>query len=345
MDLKKYSKIYRIIESDNAEAFQYCLDDGFVIENEWADVEAFELALGVHSGNVDISKPLDQYEFKVADLFLAHGFDLKQHRTLLTSSIYSEFETWLDGSGREGPYREHPDGRASAYLLKRGVCTMYLLAQTKQIQVRGKGKTALDLAEHWDYGQHILLIPYLKKAGCKRSIELTDQERIYASYFTNVVELNNLQIVQSFLQYHSELIGQELDSAGISLLKNAISNLCLPYDAPESSLEWLKAFESVCERGLRVKQKGNFAYWFWFLVHDLQSVKPHPSHIKHDTDIQILESLRSHGVSVNQVYNKKAVLDLALEHGNDRVINYLQHHGAMRFETLKSEGQLEENNT
>jgi len=340
---QKYLEISDIISCNNAEAFQKVLDQGFVIENGWQDRDAFLCALDAQDGNTDISKNLDQYEFKIAELFLTNGFDLIMHRNLLTEQLELEYNYWFDMNGYSA-YGEYPDGRGSAYLLKKKA-HLHWLTQAES-NALDQGRTALDIAYKWnkDYNfSHPYLIPYLKKAGCKHAADLTHQERVLACYLGRIVELGNIDDVEYFLSALPVLSSDELEGGVIPLLHQMSKNLALPLYSDHGSVEWEKYLNRVIRRILN--QKWDHQYWLLNYMEDFASTQVHPTHVKNKTALKQIMGLVGLGAPVNQIStNEKtgnlSVFDYALQAGHTEIIQYLKSQGAQTSQYLFENGYI-----
>ncbi len=346
----KYSHLFEIIYKDRSDLFQNILDQGFKIGNLSEDVEAFFASLCVHDLNTDVSKPLDAYEFKVAELFLENGFNLQMHRKFLTEQIQREFHQWFNSDGYS-PYKKtntdrseynfYPDGRGSAFLIRKKVPLLWLSQYTSE--EFNQGRTALDIAYRWtkEYPfQHPLIIPYLKTAGCKYASDLTHHERILASPLTQIAFLGNLNDVNYFLDSLPYLSQDELAGGAVEIIRQMAKTMEFSPQANNSSLLWEKHLNRVLKRGLNPYLAGNQDNWLFTYFYHLPMLQIHPFHLENKTIFKQMQRFTQAGVNVNQVGGNQSVLDLALKFGVNDIIDYLISQGAQTFEYLLAHDYL-----
>jgi len=335
----KYDSLFSILPEDNSLIFEQLLNDGLVIENNWEDKVAFDAALSVHDENMDISKPLDAYDFKIAQLFLDHGFDLRQHRDLLVQRINFEMEYWAYNEC-SSPYGEKADGRGSVFLLKNNASVWWLtyrFGEAEELDPFYRGVTALDIAERWqsDWNlQHSLILPYLKTAGCKHSKELTYHERLISSTLDLVANIGDLDDIIYYLEALPVLNLQELENGSASIIKQIGYKLSLPLNDPIGSLEWEKIIHLLIERGLNPVKSGNNQIWLFTYLEALLSTYIHPTHYANRTVLKQIEWMIALGIRVNQIWKNQSVLDLAIKSEYNELIDYLYSIGAQTFENL-----------
>ena len=329
---KYYLKMQYIYLDDEDQLLQHMGKD-FAIENSPEDVFAFQESLRKYSCGDRMSKPIDAYPFEVAELFLQNGFNLKMHRHLLNEEIIAELNEFVETTAGVREIKVKPDGRGSVFLIKHHAHILYLSGDDEE--------TALDLVYakfNKSVCNHPIVVPYLEQAGCKRSEDLTHQERVYASSLNALVVKDNLDDVQYFLDTFPDLSQTELLDAANCLINSLAKKLELPKEHPNGFEFWFHYLTVICGRIKDCAALVNNRWWFVQTVMRIVQREIDTSHVEHQTDIRLLKFIIKLGVQVNQIDLNKTALDFALEYDNQRLAGFLRALEVKTFAELKQAG-------